>query len=459
MLRVKVIQENNFKFVFGLETTKNTETYNTNCSDNTIVMNKRIFYDLENGLDVISNQNKGDMTDNNNEFNLKPGMIKEAIIKNYHKIHGTFVVVDGYTGIMKKCETSKDYVSDIERYLIGKKTVKGMIYNVNEKEKKFMFSVRKYETRANDFDGDTEMSVPFKKHKKQHNENEETDDKNNDKCDSIEINKIENNKTHSKNEVTETKCNDECDIKEINKTDVYKFVNSDYNIFYVNNIKNEYENITDSNEKKAYIENKMQNSKENDKYEFYCILLAKLMILEKENVYEIVKKYYKTNSEAFFAEVIETLENYNIENNKEYQNIYKLYYKTYKNEPAYQKLVKYNLNNKIEDDNIYKNEHKHLAIPILYELAPNEARVRTEKILHKDYNAWKTYIETEIQYKSVNTIEYIRNLFRRAVENGFSVSETKDMFKKWLEFEKKNDGDCEEVTNKAKEYVEKINKA
>ncbi|KAM0673059.1 hypothetical protein GVAV_003405 [Gurleya vavrai] len=104
----------------------------------------------ENELYDTNTENKQNFVKRKNfekeeNFNFTDGMIVEASIRNVHKVHGTFVSVNNFIGIMKKSETSKDFVEDIDRFLMGKKTLKGILYNVNQDERSFMFSVRKFE--------------------------------------------------------------------------------------------------------------------------------------------------------------------------------------------------------------------------------------------------------------------------------------------------------------------------
>ncbi|KAM0674757.1 rRNA biogenesis protein rrp5 [Gurleya vavrai] len=289
---------------------------------------------------------------------------------------------------MKKSETSKDFVEDIDRFLMGKKTLKGILYNVNQDERSFMFSVRKFEAMDEKENSDNVKRLKI-------------DEKNN-------LNKItyENVEDFKKS------------IEKIESIDKQKQI-----------IENEINRLTDI------------------KREEMCNFYIDFIIKNDENIYEALRKYYKTNNELFFTNTIEKMKN--LENCNSIFLILKLYFKTYKNESSFKYLLEYNLKNKIEDCEIFKNKSMlKYAVNSFYKIVPKEARVRIEQIIFKDFEMWNNYIKNEI-----NNIEYCRTLFRRVVNLDWTLDETKDWFKKWLEFEKNNNGNQEEVKNKAKEYV------
>lgn len=89
-----------------------------------------------------------------------------------------------------------------------------------------------------------------------------------------------------------------------------------------------------------------------------------------------------------------------------------------------------------------------LAIPLLYKHGDNQ-RVRIENLTIKNRESWMEYIKCERG-------EYKRYLFRRVVEYDWNKKDMKMWFQLWMEFEKKENGDLEEVRSRAKEYIEKL---
>ncbi|KAM0688216.1 rRNA biogenesis protein rrp5 [Conglomerata obtusa] len=536
IIKVKILKENNFKFIFTIENVEfetisprgyyfykdkhKKKSLNNNNKDKT---NKN-FEDViqENELEFKQGFVKKHNSYTKDNFNLCDGMITEATVRNIHKVHGTFVKVNNFIGVMKKSETSKNYIEDISRYLMGKTKLKGVLYNVNKEERSFMFSVRKYEMLDLDLDDGVELSCPFSEeilNKKvidkenkindfmqekikrkifsgSDNTNHILADENmkrvkindllvenqnqldiNNKGDQISLpsiyNKELNNDTVNKlpfegqfsytynNQITNSK-DDNNDIK--NNTDNYIKNDTDNDLHNTNNLVIENENIIERikdvvknkqknkesyDDIKEYIESIIQNSHINIR-EDIIIFLIEVTIKSQEDIYSIIKKYNKITTENIFTRTIN-----NINENDDKIKILKLYYKKYPNANSYKNLLEFYLVNKVEEAAIYKDKTMLcIAIDLFYKIVANEARVRTEKILFKDIKLWRTYIDHEIK-----NIEYCRGLFRRVVKLEWTFEETKEWFKKWLEFEKKNQGNSDEVKNKAIEYVENYKKA
>lgn len=73
----------------------------------------------------------------------------------------------------------------------------------------------------------------------------------------------------------------------------------------------------------------------------------------------------------------------------------------------------------------------------------------------KKTDVWNVYFDMEIKY-GVNSKEYIRNLFERAIKLPLKEKKMKFFFKKYLEYELANgtESTVEMVKLKAKEFVE-----
>lgn len=169
----------------------------------------------------------------------------------------------------------------------------------------------------------------------------------------------------------------------------------------------------------------------------------------KENKYDKLKKICKTE------ESYNILTNCRLEKDLK-QKILKNYYNTFKNEASFKKYLKFLLQNDIEDKSIYDDkENIKYVVDLIYQFKKNEARVRIEKILFTTNNIhmFYDYIKNE-----QDNVEYCRGLYRRVVQLNWNINECKEWYKKWLEFEKKNNGDEEEVKQNARDYVTNLKK-
>lgn len=88
------------------------------------------------------------------------------------------------------------------------------------------------------------------------------------------------------------------------------------------------------------------------------------------------------------------------------------------------------------------------SIDMIYKYS-NNPRVLIEKLLVDRKDAWLSYIRNE-------SGSYLRGLFRRVVDKKWRVPDMKEFYRMWLEFEKENGGNVEEVKLRAKEYVDSV---
>ncbi|AFN83147.1 hypothetical protein EROM_060530 [Encephalitozoon romaleae SJ-2008] len=95
-----------------------------------------------------------------------------------------------------------------------------------------------------------------------------------------------------------------------------------------------------------------------------------------------------------------------------------------------------------------RKEFLSVSIGMIYKYCDNP-RMWVEKLLVDKKDVWVSYIRNE---KGI----YLRSLFRRVVDKKWKVSDMKEFYKMWLEYEKENNGNVEEVKLRAKEYVESI---
>lgn len=95
-----------------------------------------------------------------------------------------------------------------------------------------------------------------------------------------------------------------------------------------------------------------------------------------------------------------------------------------------------------------RKEFLSVSIGMIYKYCDNP-RMWVEKLLVDKKDIWVSYIRNE---KGT----YLRSLFRRVVDKKWKVGDMKEFYKMWLEYEKENNGNVEEVKLRAKEYVESI---
>lgn len=89
-----------------------------------------------------------------------------------------------------------------------------------------------------------------------------------------------------------------------------------------------------------------------------------------------------------------------------------------------------------------------VSIDLMYKHCESP-RPWVEKMLVDKKDVWMSYIRNE-------SGAYLRGLYRRVVERRWKVADMKEFYKMWLEYEKENDGNVEEVKLRAREYVESI---
>ncbi|WEL38813.1 hypothetical protein PFJ87_06g00790 [Encephalitozoon hellem] len=89
-----------------------------------------------------------------------------------------------------------------------------------------------------------------------------------------------------------------------------------------------------------------------------------------------------------------------------------------------------------------------ISIGMIYKYC-DSPRAWVEKLLVDKKDVWISYIRNE---KGA----YLRSLYRRVVDKKWKVSDMKEFYKMWLEYEKENNGNVEEVKLRAKEYVESV---
>ncbi|KAG0439208.1 hypothetical protein DMUE_2593 [Dictyocoela muelleri] len=220
------------------------------------------------------------------------------------------------------------------------------------------------------------------------------------------------------------------EIKEIKKIKKKEYVQGNIDICNDNKVVNDKEEIKEVNdkEKNKEVNDKEENKKVNDKEENKKV---------NDNNYEN-NNYKNFNNE--FNEI--TLTDLNIDE----------YLKSLFKKDKYDAFEWVKNNRKY----IYK------SIPIIYEYFDENPRVWVEKLLFNNSknNSFKSnpgmreleiFIEME---KKIGNKEHIRELFKRGVNMNWSVLETKEWFKKWIEW----DCDKEGVKNMAIEYVKNLKK-
>nr|AGE95667.1 hypothetical protein ECU06_0590 [Encephalitozoon cuniculi] len=89
-----------------------------------------------------------------------------------------------------------------------------------------------------------------------------------------------------------------------------------------------------------------------------------------------------------------------------------------------------------------------VSIDMMYKYCDNP-RAWVERLLADRKDVWMAYIRNERG-------AYLRGLYRRVVEKKWRIGDMKEFYKMWLEYEKENNGNIEEVKLRAKEYVESI---
>ncbi|WUR02076.1 ribosome biogenesis factor RRP5 [Vairimorpha necatrix] len=103
----------------------------------------------------------------------------------------------------------------------------------------------------------------------------------------------------------------------------------------------------------------------------------------------------------------------------------------------------YKLGKKITDYN-----YMDVAVDYIYKYE-DTPRIKTEKIIGNIKPGWIKYIENETQ-------DYKRILFRRVVNMDWKVGDMKEWYRMWMQYEKENNGNVDEVRTRAKEFVESI---
>lgn len=410
LLKVRILRENNFKFIFTMHE-GSMQTVNEILS---LEKKEETLYEINKESKGVTNKNNFDNPEN---FIFTEGSVQEATIRNIHPVHGTFVCINGFIGIMKKSETSKNYVVDIQMHLCGKSTIKGVLYNVDKENRSFMFSSRKYEEMIEKDLVDLEPKSDSKT-----SEHNSLIDENEIICDEHILN------PNKKIKIETTKIN-------MRFEDIYN-----QNLFKKWE-KNDFiqKNITDFRE---YLESNILTD-----ISILKIYIEVLLYLDLD-VYSCLKKIIKTESQFSFI-VNKTLNILPIET---LQNILRLYQTKFNTVESFQAYLSFLIKNKLNDSEIYTNmKYQKEAVVLFYKLTPKEARSRVELIVDKNNNVWEAYIEHE-----KSDIDYCRNLFRRVTSIKWKIDEAKEWFKKWLEFEKDNEGDCDEVKEKAKLFVKNI---
>lgn len=407
ILKVRIQKENNYKFVFtthegGLEISQQPSMSNTG---------EETLYAINKEIKSFTHQNN---MENPEPFAFTEGSIHEALIRNVHAVHGTFVSVDGFIGIMKKGETSKGFVIDIQMHLCGRSTIKGVMYNIDRDNRSFMFSIRKYEDI---------MGI------EEENNNGPLPDEEISTCG--DENTVENIWPGT-NKRVKTGGNDSSFIPKFE--DIYNakgFKDWSSNEFIIQNIQ----------EFRSFLESNIET--DTSLVKIYIQVLLHLDI----DVYTMVKKHFK-NESLFSILFKKCLSSLSIEAT---QNILKLHFSRFKTPDSFKRYFSFLLSNKSEDPSLLKNiEYPKEAVEAIYRVVPNEARARVEQFIGSDKIVWECYLEQE----KADT-QYCRNLFRRVTAMKWKAGDAKTWFKKWLEFEKdkEEEGYCEEVKEKARLFV------
>lgn len=392
-LKVKVLAENNFKFIFTLNNIDidHPEKKYTHVSYVPQTQENTTLYDMntqKNDTFTVRHNAEVDA-----DFDFKENQVYTAYIKNTHPIFGTFVVINGFIGIMKKSESSTDYVPNIEEYFVGKSDVKGIVYNIVPENKTFMFSIRKYEEK---------FGV-------------------------------------KKDEIKGTKSDDDKMVKKIRVSD------DDLQIKLKNIIENSNDNIFKNELVKANREAFKQILIQNLEVDKYNLLFLDYCIQYESNIYDAIKNNLET--EEAFRLLTNNLEKIKLSTEVSFL-IYSLYYRKYPNIDSYVKILSFSIKNNKEIESLIDNERLETFVDVIYKTAKKDARTRIEKVISNYKKIWHPYIKAES-----NNIEYCRGLYRRVVDEEWKYEEVKGWYKRWLEFEKLNKGNEDEVKEKAKKFV------
>jgi predicted RNA-binding protein with RPS1 domain len=371
----------------------------------------------------------------NPQFDLVEGMVYEARIKKVYE-HGTIVVINGWEGRMMIGETTSGYVKEWETLLEGKKYITGIVYDVDKMRKRYEFSIKKYENmkKETDLEEGVDLSVPFC--------HEETIERPDVVVALTEDDYVGENTNILVRERDRAKVECEEDYLMKMKADPEKAYPIIKYVGYKME-RGEQEEVLDIIKKSIHL---LQNE-ERDKLAVSYFNL--LLYVKNENIYDEVKRLSKICGLEFMRGVIE-----NIDERMDLKGpILELYFMTHKCEKSFKKYLKYLLENEREEGfKLIERTREYLkgSIDLIYFYSRKDARARIEGLIHKCKESWMRYIKNE-----ENDIEYCRGLFKRVVEVGWKVADVKEFYKMWLEFEKRNNGDVEEVKRRAKEYVER----
>ncbi|TBU15381.1 hypothetical protein CWI41_060590 [Ordospora colligata] len=139
--------------------------------------------------------------------------------------------------------------------------------------------------------------------------------------------------------------------------------------------------------------------------------------------------------------------------NTDDEDVLKLYFDTDASRKSFgmylEKLFKENENNAIAFVESHL-EFLSTSIDLVYKYC-NNPRMIVERLITDKKDAWIAYIKNESGV-------YLRSLYRRVIDKKWKVNDMKEFYKMWLEYEKENDGNVEEVKLRAKEYVNKVKK-
>ncbi|KAF9764465.1 hypothetical protein NGRA_0546 [Nosema granulosis] len=168
-----------------------------------------------------------------------------------------------------------------------------------------------------------------------------------------------------------------------------------------------------------------------------------LIYSSEKDLLKTVKKLSKTCSEKFLRVV---------SSNTDDLSIVKLYYSTSPNRLSFRRYLEvlFTANPKEAYSLVEANpKYLDISIPFLYSYK-DSPRIRIESLISKNKEAWLEYLKNE-------SGDYKRHLFRRVVDLNWNQKEMKEFYKLWLDFEIQENGNIEEVRNRAKEYVSKLN--
>lgn len=174
-----------------------------------------------------------------------------------------------------------------------------------------------------------------------------------------------------------------------------------------------------------------------------CVSFINYLIFMRDaECFKTIKKLAKTCSPKFLEIVA---------SNSEDIQVLRFYFEKTKTKKSFRMYLDALFKeNEVEANRLMEKNKEFLSVSIdlIYKHCSNP-RTITERLLIDKKDVWLSYIKNE-------TGSYLRGLYRRVVDRKWKVADMKAFYRMWLEFEKENNGNIEEVKTRAKEYVESV---